>query len=87
MLSPNLPTFVAPGDKLKVTVGVSNNLEKSGPDAEVQVSLKASDNIQILGESVQKVKIAEGQKNRLPLRYSLVSHWAMLIFIFCKPRQ
>lgn len=75
VLSPNLPTFVAPGDKLKVTVGVSNNLEKSGPDAEVQVSLKASDNIQILGESVQKVKIAEGTEKsvtfevlaRLPL--------------------
>ncbi|MCJ8275965.1 MAG: hypothetical protein MJK18_03920, partial [Bdellovibrionales bacterium] len=62
VLSPNVPNFVAPGDKFKISVGVSNNVEKSGMAADVKVSLKTSDNIEIVGSKEQDLKIDEASE-------------------------
>jgi uncharacterized protein YfaS (alpha-2-macroglobulin family) len=57
VLSPNAPLTVTPGDEFEVSVGVANNIETSGADAAVQVSLAGSPQLQVLGESSQTLKI------------------------------
>lgn len=62
VLSPNVPTTVTPGDEFDVSVGVSNNVEGSGVDAEISVALEVSSGLQVIGESAQKVRIAENRE-------------------------
>jgi alpha-2-macroglobulin len=57
VLSPNAPLTAAPGDEFEVSVGVANNIESSGADAAVEVSLSGSPELQVLGESRQTLKI------------------------------
>lgn len=42
VLSPNVPTFVAPGDRFIVTTSVANNVEGSGKNAKIRLDLAAS---------------------------------------------
>jgi hypothetical protein len=49
VLSPNAPTTVTPGDAFEVSVGVANNVEGSGPDAKVAVTLAASPHLEVVG--------------------------------------
>ena len=65
VLSPNVPTFVAPGDKLKVSVGVSNNVEKSGKQASVDIEISTSKNIKVLGDNKFSLKIDEGNEDSI----------------------
>ncbi len=62
VLSPNVPTFVAPGDEFTVTVSVANNVEGSGKDAEVRLDLAASGHLDVLDKTVRTMKIAEGRE-------------------------
>lgn len=62
IISPNVPTFVAPGDEFSVSVNVANNLEKSGEDAPVTVSLDTSKHLKVLTEATQQLKISEGRE-------------------------
>lgn len=62
VLSPNVPTFVAPGDEFEVSVGVHNNVEGSGTEAEVTFALTTSKHLEIIGEQEQTLKIAEGRE-------------------------
>jgi len=59
VLSPNVPTQVAPGDEFEVSVGVANNLPGSGKGAAIKLELKTSPHLQILGEAKQELKIDE----------------------------
>jgi uncharacterized protein YfaS (alpha-2-macroglobulin family) len=59
VLSPNLPLAVTPGDEFEVSVGVANNVPKSGKDAPVVVSLKTSPHLQLLGSATQTLAISE----------------------------
>jgi uncharacterized protein YfaS (alpha-2-macroglobulin family) len=58
VLSPNAPLTAAPGDEFEVSVGVANNVEDSGPDAAIDVSLAGSPQLQVLGPSRVTLKIA-----------------------------
>lgn len=49
VISPNTPTFVAPGDEFDVSVSVANNMPGSGRNAPVQLDLATSPNLQVLG--------------------------------------
>ncbi len=62
VLSPNVPTFVAPNDKLTISVGVSNNVEGSGQQAPVEVELSTSKNIKVIGDNKAQLKIDEGSE-------------------------
>ncbi len=62
VISPNTPTFVAPKDDLTVSVGISNNVQGSGENAEVEVHLKTSENIKIKGSPSVSLKINEGDE-------------------------
>ena len=62
VLSPNVPTFVAPGDVFTVSVGVANNVEGSGKDPKVNLELGASKHIEILEKKTRVLTIAEGKE-------------------------
>jgi uncharacterized protein YfaS (alpha-2-macroglobulin family) len=59
VLSPNVPTFVAPGDEFIATVSVANNVEGSGKDAVVNLDLETSEHLEILDKGQRSLKIAE----------------------------
>ncbi len=49
VLNPNVPLMVAPGDTFEVSLGVANNVAGSGTGAQVQVTLQASPQLEVLG--------------------------------------
>lgn len=68
VLSPNAPTTVTPGDEFDVSVGVSNNVAGSGPDAKVSVAIATDRGLEIVGEAQQSVAIAEGHEGSARFR-------------------
>lgn len=61
IISPNLPTFVAPGDTFVATVNVANNIEGSGNSTAIDLGLKPSVHFRVKGNATQKLLIAEGR--------------------------
>lgn len=68
VLSPNAPTTVSPGDEFDVSVGVSNNVEGSGANATVGVSLETDSGLEVVGDARQEVGIAEGREGSVRFR-------------------
>jgi alpha-2-macroglobulin len=60
VISPNVPTFVAPGDTFDVSVTVANNIEGSGPNAPVNLDLQTTEGLEITQKAAPTVTIAEG---------------------------
>jgi uncharacterized repeat protein (TIGR01451 family) len=61
VISPNVPTFVAPGDTFDVSSAVANNIEGSGVDAQVNVDLQVSDGLEVMQKPATGLTIAEGR--------------------------
>ena len=59
VISPNVPTFVAPGDTFEVGVTVANNIVGSGAMAAVDLELKTSAHLEIVGPSTLSLNIPE----------------------------
>ncbi len=59
VLSPNVPTFVAPGDEFEVSVSVANNIIGSGKNADVALELKTSKHVELLTPGKIDLKINE----------------------------
>lgn len=68
VLSPNAPTTVTPGDEFDVSVGISNNVEGSGANAAIAVSLETTPGLEVLGDARQQVSIAEGREGSARFR-------------------
>ncbi|MBI5624103.1 MAG: alpha-2-macroglobulin family protein [Elusimicrobia bacterium] len=68
VLSPNAPVVVAPGDEFEVSMGVANQAEGSGPDAELEVELKTSEHLEVLGGQTRRVKVAEGRETSVAFK-------------------
>ncbi|WP_164018909.1 alpha-2-macroglobulin family protein [Pyxidicoccus trucidator] len=62
VITPSVPTFVAPGDEFNVGVAVANSLEGSGKGAEVVLELKTSEHLEVLDEVKRPLKIDEGRE-------------------------
>ena len=62
IISPNAPTFVAPGDEFTVSVNVANNIEDSGENAAVAVRLETSKHLKVVSEAKQDLSISEGRE-------------------------
>ncbi|MBI2386036.1 MAG: alpha-2-macroglobulin family protein [Elusimicrobia bacterium] len=62
VLSPNAPLFVAPGDEFEASVAVANGVKGSGPGAVGRVALKTSGHLEVVGESVKLVPVAEDRE-------------------------
>ena len=59
VISPNLLTQAAPGDEFSLTVGIANNIEKSGADTPVDVAIETSEHLSVIGEQQQNLSISE----------------------------
>ena len=68
VLSPNVPTFVAPGDTFEVSVGVANNVEGSGARAAVRLALAASELVEPLDGTERPLEIGEGRETSATFR-------------------
>jgi uncharacterized protein YfaS (alpha-2-macroglobulin family) len=82
VVTPNVPTFVAPGDEFEVTAGVANNVEGSGQDAKVTVNFSATPGLEIVGDTKQVLTISEGKEQavRFKLRATSTLGSATLTF-------
>ena len=61
VISPNVPTFVAPGDTFQVSTAVANNIEGSGANAPVHLDLQVSNGLEVTQKPADMVTIAEGR--------------------------
>jgi uncharacterized protein YfaS (alpha-2-macroglobulin family) len=60
VLSPNVPTTLAPGDQAQISVGVANNLTGlNGKQVPVTVTLKTGPQLQIVGNATQSLPLGE----------------------------
>ena len=60
VLSPNVPTTLAPGDEADISVGVANNLTGlGGKQVPVAVTLKTGPQLQVLGKATQNLSLGE----------------------------
>lgn len=59
VISPNVPSFAAPGDEFEVGVTVANNVVGSGENAEVVLELKTSDHVELLSPAKVMIKVPE----------------------------
>lgn len=57
ILTPNLPTFIAPNDQFEVSLSVANTTKDSNP---VKVAIMPSENFQVLGSSEEMLTINPG---------------------------
>ena len=69
VLSPNVPTTLAPGDEVEVSVGVANNLTGlGGKQVPVAVSLQTGPQLQVVGAATQNVNLAEMREGVVKFR-------------------
>ncbi|VVC77248.1 hypothetical protein AQUSIP_25750 [Aquicella siphonis] len=68
VISPNVPTFVAPGDTFEVTAAIANNIEGSGANARVSVRFDASSQLELLDASDQGLIVPEGEERSVRIR-------------------
>ncbi|MBB6093303.1 hypothetical protein HNQ60_002181 [Povalibacter uvarum] len=68
VLSPNAPTTVTPGDEFDVSIGVANNVEGSGANAQVEIALETDKGLEVVGDARQQVGIAEGREGSARFR-------------------
>lgn len=60
VLSPNVPTTLAPGDEAEISVGVANNLTGlGGKEVPVSVGLKTGPQLQVVGEATKTLSLGE----------------------------
>jgi alpha-2-macroglobulin len=62
IISPNVPVMLAPGDEVDVSFGLANNL-KAG-SGKVDINLKTSANIEVIGDAKQSLDIAAGKEGQ-----------------------
>ena len=68
VLSPNVPTAVAPGDEFDVSVSVANNVIGSGKQAAVAVTLATSPQLAVVGIKKVDLKIDEMHEGAVVFR-------------------
>ncbi|HEY0257353.1 MAG TPA: alpha-2-macroglobulin family protein, partial [Candidatus Methylacidiphilales bacterium] len=61
VISPNVPTFVAPGDTFDVSAAIANNIEGSGANASVNLGVEVSDGLEVTQKAPDNMTIAEGR--------------------------
>jgi uncharacterized protein YfaS (alpha-2-macroglobulin family) len=61
VISPNVPTFVAPGDTFDVGTTVANNIAGSGATAQVSLEMQVTDGLEITQKPDATVTIPEGR--------------------------
>src|SRR5262249_60669781 len=62
VITPSAPTMVAPNDQFEVGVTVANNVAGSGENAEVNLNVEPSAQLEIVKAPAMPLKIAEGRE-------------------------
>lgn len=68
VLSPSAPLAVAPGDEFELTSSVANNVEKSGPKAELDVALEVTAGLQIVGAAKLHIPVAAMREGKVTFK-------------------
>ncbi|MDR3346824.1 MAG: alpha-2-macroglobulin family protein, partial [Campylobacteraceae bacterium] len=74
VLSPNVPFVAAPNDEFEVTLGVSNNIENLNKTLPINVSLVASEHLQIVGNSTAVISLAQMSEGFVKFRLKATKH-------------
>jgi uncharacterized protein YfaS (alpha-2-macroglobulin family) len=62
VITPNAPLFMTPGDEAEIGVSLSNNVEQSGADAKVTLTLENSEHFKLGSEGKIELAVAEGHE-------------------------
>ncbi len=73
VISPNVLTQAAPGDEFMVTVGVANIIDGSGKQAKINVDVKTSEHLELLGSFNSKLLIDEGSEGKFSFKVKVKS--------------
>lgn len=69
IMTPNVPSMVAPGDEFDVSVGVSNNLEGlNGKSIPVAIHLTVPPQLEVVGKAEQSLSLAEKREGVINFR-------------------
>ena len=69
IMTPNVPSMVAPGDEFDVSVGVSNNLEGlNGQSVAINVLLTPPPQLEVVGNATQSLTLAEKREGVIAFR-------------------
>lgn len=69
IMTPNVPSMVAPGDEFDVSVGVSNNLEAMGDQpVDIAVKLTPPPQLEVVGNAQQSLSLAAKREGNLTFR-------------------
>ena len=69
IMTPNVPSMVAPGDEFDVSVGVSNNLEGlNGKSIPVAIHLTVPPQLEVVGKADQNLSLAEKREGVINFR-------------------
>ena len=69
VLTPGVPTFVAPGDQFEVGVTVANNVTGSGANAPITVSAVTSEQLEVVNGPPGIVPISEGREGTVVFKF------------------
>ena len=69
VLTPGVPTFVAPGDQFEVGVTVANNVAGSGTNAPINVFADVSEQLEIVQAPPAVVPISEGREEAVTFKF------------------
>jgi uncharacterized repeat protein (TIGR01451 family) len=61
VISPNVPTFLAPGDTFDLSVTIANNVKDSGANAAIDCFLGTTDGLEVVQKPAATVTIPEGK--------------------------
>jgi alpha-2-macroglobulin len=62
VITPSVPVLAAPGDDFEAGVTVANNVEGSGPNAEIELRAQTNERLSILDSASQMLRIPEGRE-------------------------
>ncbi|HEY3659729.1 MAG TPA: alpha-2-macroglobulin [Candidatus Udaeobacter sp.] len=62
VITPSVPVLAAPGDEFETGVTVANNVEGSGPNAEIELRAQTNEQLSTAGGASQTLHIAEGRE-------------------------
>jgi uncharacterized protein YfaS (alpha-2-macroglobulin family) len=69
VITPSVPVLAAPGDEFETGVTVANNVEGSGPNAEIELGAQTNERLSISGNTAQTLHIAEGREQTAVFKF------------------
>ncbi|MBX7208946.1 MAG: alpha-2-macroglobulin [Verrucomicrobiaceae bacterium] len=68
VLTPNVPTFAAPGDEFVASLTIANNLEGANAPSGITLQATASEHLEIIGQPQMTIDVAPGKETTVRFR-------------------